>query len=72
MVNCISSSSLRFVRLARIEGGQRGRRCERSTQRKRSMSERGHGFDEEERRFLVLFSSYFLEDMYSDKEIVFK
>ena len=52
MVNCISSSSLRFVRLASMEGGQKGQRCERSTQRKRSMSERRDEFDEEERRSL--------------------
>ena len=57
MVNCISSSSLRFVRLASMEGGQKGQRCERSTQRKRSMSERRDGFDEEERRSLVLLTS---------------
>ena len=57
MVNCISSSSLRFVRLASMEGGSKGSAVrEEHTEKEvneRSMSERRDEFDEEERRSLV-------------------
>ena len=66
MVSCISSSSLLFVRLASMEGGQKGRQCERSTEKEVN--------EWKERRIrwrgkkIPCTLNQFLEDMYSDKD----